>query len=453
MEPTRSAPRSRRPFVVAACAVAAVCLCLAGAVAAYFLFRDRFAQSNEPTVEYVLDASPRMQTSSGGDPRITVARGVLAEIVRASDPRLTAGLRLFGSEAVLESCQDTDLIVPFAEANQEAIAGRLDGVDAGALTDSPMAQAMIAAIRDMSSTRGPHSIVVVTGGADSCNPEAAELIRREAERAGIELRLFVVGFDVPPDEVQAVRALVEIIPGATYQDAPEAASLRRVLTEIQVQVDRLAEPEPEPGPVTAGQTACDHPYLPLRSGASWTYSGTDGTFTWSVNSASGSSATIGIAFPGGEMTLNWECGPAGIVSYDFGNITSFDMGGVVTMDILESSGVFLPPAGQLTPGNSWPLSYTQVMNFSLGADLDMTTTISETWTVAGFETVSTPAGTFRALRLDGSTTTTTTAFMVEVPTVTTSSSYWLAEGVGFVRYQYSGEGYSGSADLVSYSVP
>jgi hypothetical protein len=148
---------------------------------------------------------------------------------------------------------------------------------------------MVAAIRDMASTDGPHSIVVVTGGADTCNPEAGELIRQEADRAGIELRTFVIGFEVPRDEVEAVKAFVDLIPGATYTDAPDPAALQTALAGIQDEVDQMAaeafEPAPEPEPAASLPATCDHPYLPLRSGATWTYAGTEGTLTWNVTSA------------------------------------------------------------------------------------------------------------------------------------------------------------------------
>ncbi len=95
---------------------------------------------------------------------------------------------MFGTGALEESCQDTDLVVPLAVSNLVRIEKGLDGVAPGSEADSPLAEAMIAAIRDVAKTKGPHSIVVVTGGADSCNPESGELIRREAERAGVELK-------------------------------------------------------------------------------------------------------------------------------------------------------------------------------------------------------------------------------------------------------------------------
>ena len=77
-------------------------------------------------------------------------------------------------------CQDTDLLVPLAPANQGLISDQLAALTAGAGADAALAEAMVAAIRDLAATAGPHSLVVVTGGADSCNPEAGQLIAREA---------------------------------------------------------------------------------------------------------------------------------------------------------------------------------------------------------------------------------------------------------------------------------
>lgn len=460
MSVTPPPPKDRRHFIaVVGCVIVGACLCVAAAVAAFSFFRGRLGRGAQPTIEYILDASPRMSNSSGSDTRIGVARGVLTEIVRTADPRLTAGLRVFGAGALSERCMDTNLVVPLALSNQVRIEEGLGGVAPGPKSDSPMAQAMIAAIRDVAATRGPHSIVVVTGGADSCNPESGELIRREAERAGVELRVFVVGLEVPPDEAEAVRAIVAMIPGATYQDAPEPSALRGALTEIQTEVNRQAAGDSKATPTPArAATACDHPYMPLRAGASWTYASTKGTMAWSVASATGSTdsaaATMDIAVPGGSLTVHWTCGSQGIVSYDFGSLNSSAFGHIVTFDVVDSSGTFLPPADRLVPGSSWPNASIIVMHVSQqGFTVDLTSETSETWTATGMETITVPAGTFEALRVDGTVSISMSGNMVAVPNSTMSSSYWFAKGVGIVRYSYTSEQTQGGADLTAYSVP
>jgi hypothetical protein len=452
-------PKDRRRLIlIVICVLVGACLCVAAAVAAYFLFRDRLGRGPQPTIEYILDASPRMNSSSGGDTRIGIARGVLTEIVRTADPRLTAGLRLFGAGALSESCQDTNLVVPLALSNRVKIEAGLGDVAPGSEPDSPLAEAMIAAIRDVAKTKGPHSIVVVTGGADSCNPESGELIRREAERAGVELKVFVIGLDVPPEEAEAVRAMVAMIPGATYQEAPDAAALRGALTEIQTEVNHQAgEEPPDLPPPAVAQTACDHPYFPLRTGSSWTYSTPQGNMTWSVGSAGGTNdsaeATMEISMPEVSMTVHWNCSSAGIVSYDFGSLNAPGYGNVVNMEVVDSSGAFVPAADLLMPGYSWPDNYNVVMHFSQeGVALDWTTTVSQTWTAVGIESVTVPAGTFEALRVDGDESAHMTGFGQDV-SVTVSATYWYAKGVGVVRYTTTSEGSSSGGDLTSYTVP
>ncbi len=456
------APPKNRMGLIAGIGIAVVgaCMCVAIAVGAFFFFRGRLDRSMQPTIEYILDASPRMNLASGGDTKMGAARGVLAEIVRTADPRLTAGLRVFGTGALAESCQDTDLVVPLAVSNLVRIEKGLDGVAPGSEADSPLAEAMIAAIRDVAETRGPHSIVVVTGGADSCNPESGELIRREAERAGVELKVFVIGFDIPPDEAEAVRAMVAMIPGATYEEAPDVSALRSTLTEVQAEINLQADEEAAgpPAPASA-ETACDHPYMPLRTGSSWTYSTPEGTMTWSVTSASGSSdsaeATMQIAMSELSMGTHWSCSAAGIVSYDFASLSVASLGEVASMEVVESSGAFLPPAELMVPGYSWPLSYTLTIHVAAeGMELDLTTTSTGTSTVVGMETVSVPAGTFEALRVDGTDNITSSGFMgMEPINFTVNSTYWYAEGVGIVRYTSSSEGSDSGGQLTSYTVP
>ena len=83
------------------CALLALCMAIivmAGAVA--WVLRQRGqGLGAEPAVEYILDASPRMALlSQGGDSsRLSVARSVLAEVIRPADPGVTAGLRVFGT--------------------------------------------------------------------------------------------------------------------------------------------------------------------------------------------------------------------------------------------------------------------------------------------------------------------------------------------------------------------
>src|SRR5438093_9491573 len=117
MTARRSPARQGSPLAagLASCFVVVVAglVCVGLAGAGYYLYTSR-ALPAQPAVEYILDASPRMAepAQTDGGTRLAVAQGVLAEIVRPADPQVTAGLRVFGTGALPQACQDTRLVVP-----------------------------------------------------------------------------------------------------------------------------------------------------------------------------------------------------------------------------------------------------------------------------------------------------------------------------------------------------
>src|SRR5574341_528349 len=236
-----ASPKSNRPMLLglggAGLAGLLACLCLiVAAIAALIYFRTRPTAGDEPTAAYILDASPRMELAAEGGTgktRIGVAEAVLAEVIRPSEPSLTMGLRVFGTGANSDTCKDTDLVVPFALSNQARIADTLTQILPGPSDQAALAEAMIAAIRDLSKRKGPHWLVVVTGGADTCEPNAAGMIAGEAHKAGIELQTFVIGFQLTEAEAQAVKSLIAETSGATYLAAPDRTTLRSILQAVQ----------------------------------------------------------------------------------------------------------------------------------------------------------------------------------------------------------------------------
>lgn len=242
MTAQRPQTRSNRPlaFGLGAAGLAGiVCLCLGAlVVGGIIFFRLRQPPPEEPAVAYILDASARMSLSADQDhTRLAVAQAVLAEVIRPADPSSVSGLRVFGSGASTDTCKDTHLVVPFAPANQPNIVAELPTLTIGPTSDTPLAEAMVQAIRDLAQTKGPHSLVVVTGGSDSCNPDAGQLIAQEAARAGIKLETFVVGFMVDETESQAIKGIIDQTPGGMYLGAPDENTLRNVLRAVQAHVD------------------------------------------------------------------------------------------------------------------------------------------------------------------------------------------------------------------------
>ncbi len=511
-------PSRRGTYLAVGCAVIALCvLCAAAAGGGYYFYSQRNVPTtgSVPSVEYILDATSRMSQPAEGenDTRLNVARGVLAEIVRPSDPTVTAGLRVFGSGAQPTACNDTALLVPLAPSTQEQISTHLLAVTTGTDPAAAMSQAMVSAIRDLAAVKGKHTLVVVTGGADSCNPQAGELIASEAQKAGIDLKFFVIGFQVPSGDGSAIKGAVDSA-GGTYVEASSKQQLHDVLNAIQVYVEdhsstntssvvatlaaavgtqtvasagtpppgSTSGPEntaapaatstPAPGGSTSptavataagtqggtgtggtGQTACDHPYWPMRTGSTWTFSSDTGSMTWTVTGVTGdqndANATMEFKVADVTGTYHWHCTPAGIVSYDFGNLSTSAGGVAVNFNVTNQSGVFLIPADQLTQGAQWDAAYSLV---SSAQGVTVSDDVAQHFTVAGTESVTAAGETHDALRIN-----TTTTINIKAGGVTTAANgtatYYLVRGIGPVQFTSQFGSAQSTTTLQSYSIP
>jgi hypothetical protein len=105
------------------------------------------------------------------------------------------------------------------------------------------------------------------------------------------------------------------------------------------------------------QTSCDHPYYPLRNGATWTLSTADVVMNLSVTQVTGaqpeSVALMTRAYDfGDQYTQAWHCGDNGIYEVDI-MYYSANVGLVLPVALITHTGLFLPSASLLTPGYTW----------------------------------------------------------------------------------------------------
>lgn len=183
--------------------------------------------------------------------------------------------------------------------------------------------------------------------------EAAE-VESAAEETAVEV--------AEPEPTMEPEPTEEPEPQAT--EAPPTAEPQPTAEAEEAQQAASGEGWGESG--STAQSACDHPYFPLRTGTTWTLSGEDGDpLTWEVLNVDGdmSSATAEMKMSSGEVEFlyTWECsGDGGLVSFDFGNQGMSALGPEVTIEVSEGTGMFLPAVEELVPGHTWETSYHSV---------------------------------------------------------------------------------------------
>jgi len=278
--------------------------------------------------------------------------------------------------------------------------------------------------------------------------------------------------------VQLVRGQQTEIAGAGQ--APLAA-LRMTRTQIREWITEFPEareialklldetpeetPTPPGGSAAYGQTACDHPYFPLRPGATWTYSASFGTYVWTVDSVTGDTsqaeATVTNKFAEGSVTWHWQCSAAdGIASFDFGSVSLNETGRIVDMQVTSNTGAWLLPPDQLIVGATWINNYemTGKMNMTgAGENLEMASTVAQSFQLVSANPVTVGGQAYDGLQIsqasDHNTRVSMPGFEVPPTTFQSTSQIEFAKGIGMVSSQSTSDGATETQTLVSYSIP
>lgn len=193
---------------------------------------------------------------------------------------------------------------------------------------------------------------------------------------------------------------------------------------------------------------CNNQYFPVVNGASWTYKITvqndaPTTTTHSMSVVDDGSFTVTVQNDDSVFTMEGTCGDDGVILLDVPGVSatySSDDGGS-TLSTTNDDGVTVPDDIQV--GDDW--SQTISVVGSSDGEVTLSATIETTYKAVGYETVTVPAGTFYALKVEqnGSMT------IHGAPPFETHGFLWYAAGVGTVKSGLEG---TYTSELVSYSI-
>lgn len=175
--------------------------------------------------------------------------------------------------------------------------------------------------------------------------------------------------------------------------------------------------------VSTAQAACSSPYYPVKEGFNRTYqtvsAGQTITYTETISKVSANGFTYTNSLSPGASS-SFKCGPNGIV----GSNQVMPPG----MKVTAMRGVTQPPTLKL--GTSWTTGMT--MQGTVQGQ-DMETTVDTVMNVVGREKVTVKAGTFDALKVQGTVTVSLVMGGKKINQPPAQITSWLAEGVGMVK--------------------
>ncbi len=205
-----------------------------------------------------------------------------------------------------------------------------------------------------------------------------------------------------------------------------------------------------------------NPYLPVKAGATYTFAGTTSAGAYTRTSifsnvhADGFQAEVVTTVGSKSITTteSWHCTTDGLVEVGGPSAGSFQsaLGGTTTMKLTSSTGVTIPT--NLTAGQSWSQSSKFEVTTAKGT---VTGTITYALQAVGTESVTVPAGTFNAMKVQVNGTIQANVSGITF-TITTNGFEWFATGVGHVKstedVSFNGKSVSTvTGELQSYHIP
>ncbi len=249
-------------------------------------------------------------------------------------------------------------------------------------------------------------------------------------------------------------------PQATENQEPQPSvteSVTEPATEPPATSESNSPPDTEGG-------LCTNAYYPVREGATWTYKSSGGpsggySFTDTVTAVRADGFTLTSQFENLTRTQEWSCKPEGLVALQLGGAAVSTQSMNLDVQTQNVSGITYPK--EINTGDQWDyaLDFTGKINVA-GNSGEAKGNDKNHFKALGIESVTVPAGTFDAMKIQTDTTLDITASVqgVSVPvTFSGSYTYWFAQGVGWVKASgtgsVAGTSFNEMIELQSYNIP
>lgn len=240
----------------------------------------------------------------------------------------------------------------------------------------------------------------------------------------------------------------------------------------QTQAPQATTPEPSAtaeGAVNpaAGTGLCTNAYYPIREGATWNYRSSGGpageySFIDTVTAVHENGFTLSTQIGDLTRTQEWTCSAEGLTALQLGGAPAAMLNAQniqMNLNLTNGNGVTFP--SQVNVGDQWQQSLDFAGNVTMmSEEADATGTAQMNFNAVGIESVTVPAGTFDALKVEADVTLNINATYEGITLPVTFSgdyTYWFAQGVGWIKATGTGNvfgtSFSETTELQSYNIP
>ena len=185
--------------------------------------------ADKPGTMLVLDASGSMWGQIDGVNKITIAREVVEDILSDFPADQNLGFVTYGHRE-RGQCSDIQTVIEPTAGTAPEIVKIVKQLNPRGMT--PMTDAVIAAAQALRSTEQPATVILVSDGIETCNPDPCAAARA-LEEAGVDFTTHVIGFDVrgEAEALMQMQCLAEET-GGRFLTADNAAELSEALREV-----------------------------------------------------------------------------------------------------------------------------------------------------------------------------------------------------------------------------
>ena len=198
--------------------------------------------SAETNMLFILDGSNSMWGQVDGVAKIVTAKDVLGKLLTDLPPETKAGLMAYGHRTA--DCTDVEVLSFFGSDSTAVLVKKLNAVVPRGKT--PIGYSLLRSGRLFLGLKGQNNhIVLISDGIETCGGDpcktTASLIK-----AGIDMRIHVVGFDVNKKERMQLECIARAGNGR-YFHASSTKGLKEAIAEVKKEV-QVAQVKPKPKP-------------------------------------------------------------------------------------------------------------------------------------------------------------------------------------------------------------